>query len=141
MKSVINIPYGASYSTDKGIYTNYESHGVAPIPEFTGYTPSGLRDWAGDKITNIQETRQQKTFIEEEANRLIGFDPSKPVDFEGETYPGKDIQYTVKDFDPQFLHGAGVDTHLKGIEQTLTAHDYDIYTENMGKYFYLWHHQ
>jgi len=96
-----------------------------------GFSPSGKayrKNTGLDMIENMAADVENARTI---GQGYIDFDPTVPVTINGQQVSGRDVLYTVKDFQPKFLYGHT--TSEKGTTKTLSAQEYDVYLENIGK--------
>ena len=144
---------GAVDKATTGTGKNLSDEGVS-YQEIKTVQKSASSKWTGDNakvieaekpgtkmsISDFQAKIEKSVYnLEKTGQELIDFDPNKTVTIEGKKYAGKDIIYTVEDFQPEFLYTSKNILSIpnlikeKGSTKTLTAGQYDIYLENLGK--------
>ena len=114
---------------------NQTTYGVGSNIDTRQIITRGKTDWTGTKEQGIQSAYFDTAYNIDQTRKLgqeyIDFNPDMPVTIDGKEVSGKDVLYTVKDFQPRFLYGHT--TNEKGSTKTLSAQEYDTYLENIGK--------
>jgi len=82
-------------------------------------------------ITPAEQKKQYIADLNLYGQKYKDFDPSAPVTIEGVSHRGQDVYYNVPNFKGEYLHG-NKSPDFEGKTKTLTASEYDIYTENLG---------
>lgn len=133
-----NIPRPPPLPSDQNIYDLGYVKDRNPLKDDIGIiTPPeekelSLSEFKSDIYqTEYDINKARETFISE-GQKAIDFNPDEPVFINGESVKGKDVLYTVTDFQPFYLYGHERSGD-KGSTKTLSAESYDIYMENLGK--------